>query len=215
MTLIRRAILLAALATLAAPAGAQTPPPETVAPAPLAAPAEGMVRVRLRTAQGVIVLDLNAAKAPLTTANFLRYVDQKRLDGSTFYRASRAPGDPTYGVVQGGLRNDPAKLLPPVRHESTTKTGLKHLDGTISMGRHAPGSATADFFICVGESSYLDADPKAKGDNLGFAAFGQVVEGMDVVKKILALPTGPGGPPGMKGEMIKVPVTITTARRAG
>ena len=213
MTLIRRAVLLAAMAALAAPALAQTPAAPLARP-PRAAPADGMVRVRLQTAQGAIVLDLNAAKAPLTTANFLRYVDQKRLDGSTFYRASRAPGDPTYGVVQGGLRNDPAKILPPVRHESTTRTGLKHLDGTISMGRHAPGSATADFFICVGDSPYLDADPAAKGDNLGFSAFGQVVEGMDVVKKILALPTGAGGPPGMKGEMLKAPVMITTARRA-
>ncbi len=213
MTLIRRAVLLAALAAFAAPALAQAPAP--AAPQPLAAPAEGMVRVRLSTPQGAIVLDLNAAKAPLTTANFLRYVDQKRFDGATFYRASRAPGDPTYGVIQGGLQNDPAKILPPVRHESTTKTGLKHLDGTISMGRHAPGSATADFFICVGDSPYLDADPAAKGDNLGFSAFGQVVEGMDVVRKILALPTGAGGPPGMKGEMLKAPIKITAARRVG
>lgn len=214
MTLIRRAFLLAALTALALPAMAQEPVARAPA-TPLAAPAEGMVRVRLQTAQGAIVLDLNAAKAPLTTANFLRYVDQKRLDGSTFYRASRAPGDPTYGVIQGGLRNDPAKLLPPVRHESTTKTGLRHVDGTISMGRHAPGSATADFFICVGDSPYLDADPTAKGDNLGFSAFGQVVAGMEVVKAILALPTGSGGPPGMKGEMLKAPVKISAARRAG
>jgi peptidyl-prolyl cis-trans isomerase A (cyclophilin A) len=220
----RRAFFLAAaVLLLAGPVLAQTPPAATdaaggVAPAPetLAPPGPGMVRVRLRTAKGVIVIDLNAAKAPITAANFLRYVDARRFDGATFYRASHPPGDVTYGVVQGGLRDHPEKLFKPIAHESTARTGLKHLDGTISMGRFAPGSATADFFICVGDSPYLDADPSRKGDNLGFAAFGQVVQGMELVKAMLAMPTDPnGGPSGMKGEILKTPVTVISARRAG
>jgi len=85
----------------------------------------------------------------------------------------------------------------------------------VSLARRAQGTATSDFFICVGDSSYLDADPKAPGDNAGFAAFGQVVEGMDVVKTILTLPTSPtAGSPEMKGEMLKPPVPILTMRRA-
>jgi peptidyl-prolyl cis-trans isomerase A (cyclophilin A) len=218
MSVKRRDFLIGAGVLAASPALAQEPP-ASPPPAPveaLAPPAPGMVRVALNTGQGVIVLDLNQEKAPITTANFLRYVDQKRYDGSTFYRASRPPNATTadYGVIQGGLENNPAKVLKPIAHEPTTKTGLKHLDGTISMGRHAPGTATSDFFICIGDSKYLDADPAAPGDNLGYAAFGQVVQGMDVVKKILVLPTSPTkgvGP--MKGQMLEPRVPIKTARR--
>ncbi len=196
----RRHFLAGALALTASPALAQIAP--------------GAVRIKLATDQGDIVLDLYADKAPITAANFLRYVDRRLLDHSTFYRASKAPGAPEIGVIQGGLRNDVKRVLKPIAHESTTKTGLKHKDGTISMARNAPGSATSDFFICLGDAAYLDADPTAPGDNLGFAAFGQVVEGMDVVRKIHDLPTNPnGGPPGMKGEMLKPPIPILTARR--
>jgi peptidyl-prolyl cis-trans isomerase A (cyclophilin A) len=173
------------------------------------APRPGTVRVRIDTSLGHITLDLEAKKAPLTTANFLRYVDQKRYDKATFYRCSRPPNatDYEYGVAQGGLQNDPKLILPPVAHESTTKTGLKHLNGAISMGRRAPGTATSDFFICVGDQAYLDADPTQKGDNLGFACFGYVVEGMETVKKILALPVSPTAGVGvMKGEMLKKPL---------
>jgi peptidyl-prolyl cis-trans isomerase A (cyclophilin A) len=196
----RRDLLALAPALLAAPALAQTPP----------AP----VRVRLQTSEGVIVIELATAQAPITTANFLRYVDQKRYDGASFYRASRAPGAPEYGLIQGGLNGDPGKVLKPIRHESTARTGLSHKDGTISMGRFAPGTATSDFFIMVGDAPEFDADPKAPGDNQGFAAFGQVVEGMDVVRKILARPVSTTGGAGvMKGEMLKQPVRILTARR--
>jgi len=196
----RRAFLAGAGALAAGRAMAQTPP----------AP----VRVKLVTGAGVIVLELYPDKAPITAANYLRYVDQKRYDGASFYRASHAPNSFDYGLVQGGLQNDPARILKPIAHEPTTRTGLTHRDGTISMGRHAPGSATSDFFICVGDQAYLDADPKAAGDNLGFAAFGQVVEGMDVVKAILVAPTSPTAGTGtMKGEMLKPPVPIATARR--
>jgi len=199
----RRDLLAAAIAFAAAPALAQTQPP---APPP--------VRVKLQTSEGAIVIELATAQAPITTANFLRYVDQKRYDGASFYRASRAPGAPEYGLIQGGLNGDPKKVLKAIRHESTTKTGLSHKDGTISMGRFAPGTATSDFFILIGDGPEFDADPKASGDNQGFAAFGQVVEGMDVVRKILARPVAArGGTGAMKGEMLKQPVKIVSARR--
>lgn len=171
-------------------------------------------RVALTTSAGVIVIELYADKAPVTAGNYLKYVDRKLYDGATFYRASRPPGasgPADYGVLQGGLQNDPKKVLPPIAHESTAKTGLKHLDGTISMGRHAPGSAQADWFICVGEQSYLDA---VDSKNPGFAAFGRVVEGMDVVKAILSGDRDPRkGEGAMKGEMLVKPVRITTVRR--
>jgi peptidyl-prolyl cis-trans isomerase A (cyclophilin A) len=182
----------------------------------LAAEPRPPVRVSLTTSEGVIVLELYPDKAPITVANFLRYVDAHRFDGASFYRANRPAGVTDYGLLQGGLQNDPKKLFKPIAHESTTRTGILHKDGVISMGRRAPGTATADFFICVGDQAYLDADPKAEGDNKGFAAFGQVVEGMDVVKAILARPVSPTAGEGvMKGTMLKKPVPILKARRAG
>lgn len=198
----RRHVLAAAVALGAGPA--------------FAAGGPGVVRVRLATRLGAIVLELRGDKAPATTANFLRYVDERRMDHGTFYRRSVPPGAETfdYGVIQGGLQNNPAFILPPVRHESTAKTGLKHTDGAISMGRRAPGTATSDFFICAGDQAYLDADPSAPGDNLGFACFGYVVEGMDTVHKILAQAVSPTAGVGtMKGEMLRNPLPIT-ARRA-
>lgn len=199
----RRRFLAITAALAASPALAQTS-------------AAGPVRVALTTAEGVIVLELYPDKAPITVANFLRYVDAKKYDGAEFYRASRPPGatDADYGLLQGGIRNPDVPQFAPIAHEPTTKTGLSHTDGTIALGRFAPGTAKSDFFICVGDQSYLDANPEASGDNLGFAAFGKVVEGMEVVKKILALPVDPTkGAGAMKGEILKAPVRIVTARR--
>lgn len=208
---MKRRLFLAAMASLAlaGPVAAQTPAPAPSAPA--AAPA---VRVKLETADGPIVLELYPDKAPITAKNFLRYVDEKRFDGATFYRASKVPNAPEYGLVQGGVQNDPKRVLKPIAHEPTTKTGLSHTDGAISMGRTSPGTATSDFFIVVGDMTYMDADPKQPGDNLGFATFGKVVEGMDTVKKILAEPTSATAGEGvMKGEILAKPVKIVTARR--
>lgn len=171
-------------------------------------------RVTLTTALGVITLDLAVDKAPITVANFLRYVDAKRFDGAAFYRAVHAGSGTTNGLVQGGLRNDPAKVFPPIAHESTTTTGLHHVDGTISMARYDPGSAQAEFFVCVGDQLYLDADPTQPGDNLGFAAFGHVTSGMDVARAILAAPTSPTEGEGvMRGQMLSPIVGIVSARR--
>ena len=207
--LTRRILIALAAATLAGAAHAQptSPPP----PAPTTNPS-----VVLTTAEGPITIELYVDKAPITAKNFLKYVDRKLFDGATFYRASKPPGYKAndYGTIQGGLQNDPAKVLPPIAHESTLKTGILHRDGIVSMGRHAPGTAQADWFICVGDMSYLDADPKDP-KNPGFAAFGHVTSGMDVVQKILGLPTDPNrGEGAMKGEMLVKPVKILTARRA-
>jgi len=177
--------------------------------------AAGLQRVNLQTGQGVVVLELALGKAPITSANFLAYVDARLYDGATIYRALRTPGAPTTGLVQGGARLDPAKPIAPIAHESTRQTGLSHKDGTLSLARRAPGTATSDFFICVGDAPYLDADPSAPGDNLGFAAFGHVADGMDIVRRILGLPTSPtAGGPDMAGQMLDPPVPIISARRA-
>jgi peptidyl-prolyl cis-trans isomerase A (cyclophilin A) len=193
----RRRLLAAAAALTAAPAFAQ--PART--------------RVRLQTDKGVIVAELADDKAPVTVANFLHYVDTGHMDGAVFYRASHAPGAPAVGFVEAGVK-DPKKLYPPIAHESTLATGLKHVDGTLTMARFAPGTAASDFSIICTEAPQMDAHPDWPGDNLGYAAFGQVIEGMDVVRTILALPTGgPALNPEMAGEMLNPPVTIVTARR--
>ena len=177
--------------------------------APAAPPAD--VRVALDTSAGRILTAVHVARAPVTAANFLHYVDQKRLDGTSFYRSV---GSADYGFVQGGAQNDPRRLLPPIKHEPTSQTGLTHDDGALSMARYAPGSATGDFFIVLGKMPGMDAHPEAAGDNQGFAVFAHVVEGMDVVKAILAAPKSPTAGEGvMKGQMLEQPVKILTARR--
>jgi peptidyl-prolyl cis-trans isomerase A (cyclophilin A) len=214
-----RFVLAASFALSLFPAHAQsagdaqpaTPPPAAEA-APVEAPKPATVQVALQTRLGPIVLELEKERAPVTTANFLRYVDEKRLDGVAFYRAVKVGEG--YGLVQGGVRNDPERVLPPIAHEPTTKTGLSHVDGAISMARNEPGSASGDFFITIGDLKSMDADPSQPGDNLGFAAFGRVVEGMDVVRQILTAPTSPTeGEGAMKGQMLAQPVVITTASR--
>lgn len=205
-------MLTAFLALLVAAAQVVAPTPSP-APAPAPAPpqAPGTVRVAMTTSMGVITLELEAAKAPVTTANFLRYVDAKRFDGIDFYRSMKLEWGA--GLIQAGLR-DPRRFYPPIAHEPTTKTGLSHTEGTISMARLAPGTATADFTIMVGDMRGLDADPKASGDNLGFAAFGRVVGGMEVVKAIWSAPRSPTlGEGVMKGEMLEPKIRILTVRR--
>lgn len=205
-----RRIAIALLVALSAPAVAQSP--EAAPPPATTAPRTDTVRVTLQTAMGPIVLELEAGRAPVTTANFLRYVDEKRLDGSSIYRSAKVQEG--FGLIQGGLRNDPKKVLPNIAHEPTSKTGLKHENGTISMARAAPGTASSDFFISVGAMPSMDADPSQPGDNQGFAAFGRVVEGMDVVRRILDAPTSPTEGEGpMRGQMLSPAVTIATARR--
>ncbi|TGX56195.1 peptidylprolyl isomerase [Sphingomonas gei] len=197
-------ILLAALAALLLP----------VAASPAAAqsqPIAGMVRVRIETSEGAIILALDAKRAPKTTANFLAYVDDGRLDGTGFYRASRRTGNPQFGFVQGGIASDARRILPSPPLEPTNVTGIRHLDGVVSMAHGANiDSATGNFSIMVGANPSLDA--RGTGRN-GYSAFGHVVGGMDVVRKILGKPVGGGRGP-MRGQMIQpAPVTILRAVR--
>jgi peptidyl-prolyl cis-trans isomerase A (cyclophilin A) len=183
--------------------------------APGLAQAAGKPRVEIRTARGTIVVELENRKAPLTTANFLHYVDTHAYDGGTFYRAARTVDAPKQGTIVGGPRKG-VRPFPPIAHESTVKTGLKHLTGTISLGRFQVGTATDAFFICASPEPYLDAHPEAKGDNQGFAAFGEVVSGMDVVRRILALPTnGKTSFKEQRGQWLTHLVPIISMRRVG
>ncbi|PKP90374.1 MAG: peptidylprolyl isomerase [Alphaproteobacteria bacterium HGW-Alphaproteobacteria-16] len=205
--MIRRTLLAAAL-LLPAAALAQTTPPPAAAEARKPATA----RVAIETSLGRIVLDLETERAPLTARNFLRYADQKRLDGIAFYRSVKVADK--FGFVQFGIDGDPKRALPPIKHEPTTVTGVKHVDGAISIARLAPGTARGEFTISVGDQPSLDADPSQPGDNLGYAAFGRVVEGMDVVWKILDAPTSPTKGEGvMKGQMLEPKVRIVSVRR--
>ncbi len=179
--------------------------------APLsAALATQSVRVRMDTSAGAIVIELAVKQAPITAANFLAYVDQKRFDGTRFYRAARVKGLKGAGFIQGGIQHSFTRMLPPIAHEPTSKTGLSHVTGTISMARDEPGSAMGDFFIMASDSPSMNA---SRSDP-GYAAFGRVVSGMPVVRKILAGATIPNaGNGGMKNQMLADPVRIISARR--
>lgn len=204
---IRRSLLAAAL-LLPFGALAQTAPAPTPAPAVMPATA----RVAIETSLGRIVLEVETERAPITARNFLRYADQKRLDGTFFYRSVKV--QEKFGFVQFGIDRDPKRALPPIAHEPTTRTGVKHVDGAISTARLAPGTGRGEFTISVGDQPSLDADPSKPGDNLGYAAFGKVVEGMEVVWKILDQPTSATKGEGvMKGSMLEPKVKIVSVRR--
>ena len=214
----RRFVLAAAPLILFALTGAaKKPAPHRTPPPPVAAPLGDLVRVTMVTALGPIELELDHAHAPLTVENFVRYVDGRRFDGMTFYRAMRLTwGDQPNGLVQAGLRGDPRKLFKPVPHEPTSQTGLSHKAGALSMARFAPGTATADFSIMLSDLTGLDADPHSDNPELqaGFAVFGRVVSGMDVVRRIWDAPLSPtAGEGALKGQMIEPPVKVLTVRR--
>jgi len=145
--------------------------------------------VVMKTAFGDIKAQLFTDKAPVTAGNFLRYVQENRFDGAVFYRTVGMDNQPNdkvkIQVLQGGLYEDdhPAKL-PMIRHETTKETGVKHLNGTLSMARWQPGTADSEFSICVGDQPELDFAGKRNPDGQGFAAFARVISGMDVVQKI-------------------------------
>jgi peptidyl-prolyl cis-trans isomerase A (cyclophilin A) len=198
-----RIILALVAATAPSSIFAQARPPVAAAPAPV----DDLVPVALETAMGRIVIALDRGRAPKTVANFLGYVDGKKFDGEVFYRAMPYGSG---GLIQGGITSNAAKLAPPVAHESTAVTGLRHGAGTISMAATGPGAAQSDFFIMTTDIPAFDAN--AKGE--GFAAFGRVIEGMDVVKAILGAPVSPTkGLGAMKGQMLEPGVTIVKAAR--
>ena len=199
-----RLILAAALAATAlSPALAQDPAPATV-------PQEELVPVALETTLGRIVIALDKGRAPVSTANFLKYVDGKRYDGQSFYRSMKM-GDG--GLIQGGVRSDARKLFPPIAHEPTSQTGLKNVAGSVVFASSGPGTARSDFFILLSDQPAFDANGP-QGDAHGFAVFGRVVEGMDVVKAILESPTAPTKGDGvMRGQMLEPEVKIVRATR--
>lgn len=184
----------------------------SLATLPLLARANGTaVRTRVDTPLGPFVVEVDTAVAPLTVANYLAYVDRHLLDKAWVYRLVSLANQPQNAhkieVVQWGLNlpDDAKPLLPAIAHETTQQTGLRHRDGTISMARGAPGTATAEFFICIGDQPELDFGGRRNPDGQGFAAFGQVVQGMDVVR---ALHAKAGAE-----QWLKAPIAIGPVRR--
>lgn len=149
-------------------------------------------RVLMMTQLGGITVEVYPRQAPVTSANFLRYVTESRFRGAAFYRTVRPDNQPDNAVkievIQGGLGDADSLALPPILHETTAKTGVLHKDGTISMARREPGTASSEIFICIGDQPELDFGGRRNPDGQGFAAFGRVVAGMDVVRRIQAQP---------------------------
>ena len=196
-----RIILAALIAAVAAPGLAQAP-----APTPVQGPKADLVRIAIDTDKGRIVVALDAKHAPLTTANFLAYVDKHWLDGQPFYRAMPLTHG---GLIQGGSR-DGARQLPPIAVESSATTGLGNKAGAIVMANAGGLTTRSDFFILTADVPTFDAtatDP-------GFAPFGEVVEGMDVVQAIFASPRSPTKGEGvMKGQMLDPVVKMVKVAR--
>lgn len=165
-------------------------------------------KVLIKTELGDIAVEIFADKAPITAANFLKYVDNKLYDGTAFFRTVTTDNQPKdeikIEVIQGGqLVND--KEFPAIPLERTSVTGLKHIDGAISMARGGPDSATSSFFFCVGDQPELDFGGRRNKDGQGFAAFGKVVVGMEVVKKIHQSPK--------ENQSLKPPIKIISIAR--
>lgn len=171
--------------------------------------AQKIVTCLIKTSLGNITIELYPDKAPVTVANFLKYADAHLYDSSSFFRAVRLDNQPNnpvkIEVIQGG-NVDSLKQFPPIPMETTSQTGLHHLDGTISMARSTPASATCSFFICINDQPSLDFGGNRNPDGQGFAAFGRVTSGMEVVRKIQQMYPG-------QGQYFTPPVTIITIER--
>lgn len=192
------------------------PAPETAAAADATAtpapPTYATLPVVLKTNLGDIHIALESERAPLTTKNFLKYVDAKRFDGTTIYRAVKVGEEGDYGLVQGGLQGDRKKAFPPVAHEPARDTGVSNTDGAIAMARGEPGTAAGDFFFVLGNLLALDGN--AETNDLGYAAFGHVTQGRDILVTILGLPRSEiANNPVMKGQMLAQPIRILSVRR--
>ena len=182
-----------------------------------AAPRETVTtNIAFKTSKGDIIIELYNQIAPITVDNFLRHLDGGYYDGSSFYRTvthQNDNGSPKIEVIQGGL-GDIDKPFPAISHESTNITKLKHEDGTISMSRGEVHSATSDFFICIGSQQGLDFGGERNNDGQGFAAFGKVIEGMDIVRDINGMPSNKKTDNEyVKGQMINNPIIIEKAVR--
>jgi peptidyl-prolyl cis-trans isomerase A (cyclophilin A) len=181
-----------------------------LAAAPEPPRSEGLPRVLLRTDRGDIEVEVDTARAPATAANFLRYVDGGFYDGGRFHRTVRRSNQPGQSikieVIQGGaIPSREAGGFPPIALERTSVTGLRHKDGALSMARDGPDTATSDFFICIGDQPSLDHGGGRNADGQGFAAFGRVVKGMEVVRTIQGSPAD--------GQHLTPPIVIRSARR--
>jgi len=172
-------------------------------------PEQADSHVLIKTGIGDIVVELFDKQAPVTVANFLAYVDQGLFKGASFYRVVRLDNQPRSSVkievIQGGLGAGGGKALPPILHETTDRTGIRHRDGTVSMPRDKPGTASSEFFICVNDQPELDFMGLRNPDGRGFAAFGRVVQGMDVVRSIQRLKD--------KDQMLETSVPILSVLR--
>ena len=174
--------------------------------------AQGPVKVVVQTELGAIVLEVDTARAPNTAANFLRYLDAGHYDGGTFHRTvtmDNQPDSPVkIEVIQAGVNPARAKEgFPAIPIERTNVTGLRHTDGAISMARGQPDSATSGWFICINDQPSLDFGGARNADGQGFAAFGRVVQGMDVVRKIQHAPN-------TDAQLLTPPIKILKASRA-
>jgi peptidyl-prolyl cis-trans isomerase A (cyclophilin A) len=174
------------------------------------------VRVEMSTGEGDIVIELYPDRAPVTAGNFLKLVDNGDLDGGSFYRVvndENDRGSPKIEVIQGGL-GDAGEGYEQIAHETTEETGILHTDGVISMARDAVGTASTEFFICIGDQPGLDYGEARNADGQGFAAFGKVVSGMDVVHRINGLPANAESySEYTKGQILTDPVPIDRVRR--
>lgn len=178
------------------------------------------IKVKLETTMGDIHIDLYADKAPITVANFLKYIDGGHLDGGSFYRVvhmqNQEQNDIKIEVIQGGISgNSDIAKFEPITLERTKDTGIKHVDGAISMARGGPDTASSEFFICINDQPSLDFGGMRNADGQGFAAFGMVTEGMDVVRAIQGVKTDT--PPGeleyTSGQSVLEPVKFKSFTR--
>ncbi len=178
--------------------------------------ATGNVRILMTTGLGDIQIEVYPEAAPVTAANFLRLVDGGYLDGGTFYRAvspENDNGSPVISVIQGGI-GDAEGPFAPIAHETTDDTGLLHLNGAISMARGGVGTATTEFFICIGDQPALDFGAERNPDGQGFAVFGRVISGVDVVRAIHESPAdAPTDSAYMAGQILEEPVEIVSIER--
>jgi peptidyl-prolyl cis-trans isomerase A (cyclophilin A) len=169
------------------------------------------VHVVIQTDLGEIELEIDTAHAPSTAANFLKYVDAGLYGGGLFHRTVRPDNQREkpvkIAVIQGAANaSRKSEYLPPIALERTNKTGLAHKDGTVSMARAGVDTATDEFFICVGDQPELDFGGKRNPDGQGFAAFGRVVRGMDVVRRIQESPA--------EGETLRPPIKMVRMHRS-
>ena len=197
MSIILRCIVVFAIASVAACSGPM--PKDDTNP-----------HVVLETTLGTITVEIFQDEAPITSSNFLRYVDEQRLDSASWYRtvttANQPNNDVLIEVIQGGLGRYGSRRLPAIEHETTEETGLRHIDGALSMARSDPGTASSEFFICIEDQPELDFGGKRNPDGQGFAVFGVVVEGMDVVRAIQNQPHS--------GQSLTPAIPITSVVRA-